>query len=102
MPLTEASIRAVKPSEKAVKYSDGGGLYLLVTPNGGRWWRFIYRFGGRQNTLSLGVFPGVSLRRARAKRDTALRQLAQGIDPGEARRVARRAGDWRTLQALLR
>jgi hypothetical protein len=102
MPLTEAAIHAAKPSEKAVKYSDGGGLYLLVTPNGGRWWRFVYRFGGRQNSLSFGVFPGVSLRRARAKRDAALKQLAAGIDPGEARREARRAGDWRTLQSLLR
>lgn len=102
MPLTDTTIRNAKPGEKPIKIFDGGGLYVLVHPRGGKWWRFSYRFGGKQNTLSFGTYPEVGLRRARAKRDAALKQLAAGVDPGEARREARRAGDWRTLQSLLR
>ncbi|MBF0383164.1 MAG: DUF4102 domain-containing protein, partial [Magnetococcales bacterium] len=57
MPLTDAAIRQLKPSSKPLKASDGGGMFLLVNPNGSRWWRLSYRFNGKQKTLSLGVYP---------------------------------------------
>lgn len=91
MPLTDTAIRRAKPQAKAVKLFDGGGLYLEVNPAGGKWWRWKYRFGGKENRLSLGVYPDVSLKAAREKRDTARQQLAAGIDPGQARRAEKLA-----------
>lgn len=91
MPLTDTAIRNAKPAEKPVKLSDGGGLYLEVAPSGGKWWRLKYRFGGKEKRISLGVYPDVPLRDARARRDDARRQLASGIDPGEARKAAKAA-----------
>lgn len=85
MPLTDATIRAAKPTEKAYKLFDGGGLYLLVTPEGSRWWRLKYRFAGRERGISLGVYPQVGLREARARRDEARLQIAAGIDPSAKR-----------------
>jgi len=67
--------------EKPFKLSDGGGLHLLVQPNGSKLWRFRYRFAGRENMLTLGAYPTVSLASARQKRDDARRQLADGADP---------------------
>ncbi|WP_246237674.1 tyrosine-type recombinase/integrase [Caldichromatium japonicum] len=87
MPLTDTAIRRAKPQAKAVKLFDGGGLYLEVNPAGGKWWRWKYRFGGKEKRLSLGVYPDVSLKAAREKRDVARQQLAAGIDPGQARRA---------------
>lgn len=55
MALTDTAIRNAKPTEKPVKLTDGGGLYLLLKPNGSRWWRFDYRYGGKRKTLSMGV-----------------------------------------------
>ncbi|MGH8544196.1 MAG: tyrosine-type recombinase/integrase [Gammaproteobacteria bacterium] len=91
MPLTDTAIRNAKPGEKPVKLFDGGGLYLLVNPNGSRWWRFDYRFAGKRRTLSMGVYPAVGLKQARDKRDAARKQLAAGIDPGLARKAERSA-----------
>jgi integrase len=79
--LSDAGIRRLKRSQWPQKLSDGGGLYLLLQPNGARYWRFNYRFGERQKTLSLGVYPDVSLARARECHREARQQLAQGIDP---------------------
>ncbi len=87
MSLTDASIRSAKPSEKPYKRAAGGGLYLLINPNGSRWWRFKYRLGGKERLLSLGVYPDVSLKQAREKRDEARRQLANGIDPSVKRKA---------------
>lgn len=87
MPLTEVFIRAQKPAEKAIKHFDGGGLFLEVTPKGGRYWRLKYRFGGKEKLLALGVYPEVSLKDARAKRDDAKRQIATGIDPGDVKKA---------------
>lgn len=103
MPLTDAGIRAAKPSKRPVRLFDGGGLYLEVAPSGGKWWRLKYRFAGREKRLSLGVYPatplagrkdgrtGVWIEGAREKRDHARRLLAQGIDPGEHRKATKRA-----------
>ena len=81
-PLTDIAIRKAKPSAKAVKMADGGGLYLEVSPSGGKLWRQKYRWGGKEKRLSHGVYPNVSLSDARLKRDEAKRLLAAGIDPG--------------------
>ena len=91
MPLTDTAIRSVKPKEKNFKLFDSGGLYLEINPAGGKWWRWKYRVGGREKRLSLGVYPDVSLKAAREKRDAARRQLATGIDPGHARKAEKLA-----------
>lgn len=85
--LTDAAPRNAKPGGKDKKLSDGGGLYLLVTPTGGKWWRFKYRFGGKEKLLSFGTYPEVSLKKAREKREEARKQVAAGIDPGEQRKA---------------
>lgn len=91
MPLTEIEIRAAKAQEKPLKLYDGGGLYLLVNPNGSRWWRLKYRFDGKERGLSLGVYPDVSLKRARLGRDDARRLLVDGIDPSSHRQAEKEA-----------
>lgn len=81
MKLTAKQVENCKPAEKAYKVSDGGGLYLLVNPNGARYWRLKYRFAGKEKTLAIGVFPAVSLAQARHGRDEAKRNLLAGLDP---------------------
>ena len=85
MALTATTIKTCKPKDKAYKLTDGGGLYLLVSPRGGKWWRFDYRFQSKRKTLSMGVYPAVSLKDARDRRDEAKKQLANGIDPAMVR-----------------
>ncbi|MES1199813.1 MAG: integrase arm-type DNA-binding domain-containing protein [Pseudomonadota bacterium] len=92
MPLTDLAVRKSKPRERAWKLSDGGGLYLFIAPEGGRYWRFDYRLPGKRKTLSLGVYPQVSLAAAREKRDTARKQLSEGVDPALQRKLDRLAG----------
>lgn len=89
MPLTDAQIKAIKPSDKLARYHDEKGLYLEVSPAGGRWWRFKYKrpSTGKENRLSLGTYPEVSLKEARLDRDQKRILIAQGIDPAEARKV---------------
>jgi integrase len=70
---------------------DSRGLYLEVAPAGGKWWRFKYRFSGKEKRLSLGVYPDVTLKNARERRDEARKLLANGIDPGENRKVQKSA-----------
>ena len=69
MSLTDTAIRTAKPAKKARKLFDGGGLYIEVSPAGGKWWRFKYRFGGKEKTLALGIYPHIPLTVARDKRD---------------------------------
>ena len=85
--LTDTAIRGAKPLEKAYKLADGGGLYLEVAPSGGKWWRIKYRFAGKEKRLSLGVYPTVGLREARARLEVMKETLRQGIDPGEQRKA---------------
>jgi len=87
MPLTDMHIRNAKPTEKAYKKADGGGLYLLVQPKGGRLWRMDYRFLGKRKTLAFGPYPALSLVDARARREAAKKLLSDGVDPGERKKV---------------
>ena len=82
MALTELQVKNAKPTVKPYKLSDGGGLFMLVHTNGGRYWRLAYRFEGKQKTLALGVYPDVSLAEARERRDQARKLLANEKDPG--------------------
>lgn len=90
MALTDAKIRAAKPDEKPYKLADSGNMFLLVHPNGSRYWRLRYRFLGKEKTLALGVYPEVSLSEAREKRDAARKQIAEGTDPCEQKRIKSR------------
>ncbi|GJK67425.1 TPA: integrase arm-type DNA-binding domain-containing protein [Citrobacter youngae] len=86
MALTDIKVRTAKPTDKQYKLTDGNGMHLLVHPNGSRYWRLQYRFGGKQKMLALGVYPEVSLADARARRDEARKLLANGIDPGDKKK----------------
>jgi len=89
--LNDIRVRTAKPKEKPYKISDIDGLYLLVTDRGGKYFRFKYRIGGKEKLLALGTYPEISLADARQKRDEARRQVAQGIDPGAARKAQKQA-----------
>ncbi|EEN0846844.1 tyrosine-type recombinase/integrase [Salmonella enterica] len=91
MKLTARQISTAKPTEKPYKLSDGGGLYLLVNPNGSRYWRMKYRYAGKEKLLSIGVYPDVTLAEARDKRTQAKRILAAGDDPSEVKQAEREA-----------
>ena len=87
MPLTDTAVRNAKPGSKTARMFDERGLYLEVSPAGGKWWRFKYRFEGKEKRLSLGVYPDVSLKNARDRRDSARTLLANGVDPGAERKA---------------
>src|SRR5215469_7125762 len=89
MPLSATAIDKAKPRQKPVKLFDGGGLFLLIQPSGRKWWRFKYRFAGREKLLSLGVYPEISLAVARVRRDEARALVAQGTDPSVERKTSR-------------
>jgi integrase len=89
MALTDTAIRNAKPQTKARKLFDERGLFLLLTPGGGKWWRFKYRFGGKEKLLSLGVYPDVGLKQARERRDEARKLVANGVDPSAERQAAK-------------
>jgi integrase len=85
--LTDAELRKAKPGEKAMRLFDGGGLYVEISPKGGKWWRLKYRFGGKEKLLSLGTYPTTGLKAARDKRDKARALMADGVDPSEVRKA---------------
>lgn len=89
--LTETRVRAAKPRTKPYKLFDERGLYLLINPNDSRWWRLKYRLNDKEKLLSLGVYPDVSLKRAREKRDDARKLIADGLDPSDERKAQRTA-----------
>ena len=86
MALTDIKVRTAKPTDKQYKLTDGNGMHLLVHPNGSKYWRLQYRFGGKQKMLALGVYPDVSLADARGRRDEARKLLANSIDPGDKKK----------------
>jgi integrase len=105
MKLNDVAVRKAKPETKPYKMADGGGLFLLVQPNGSKYWRLAYRFGGKQKLLALGVYPDVPLTLAREWRDDARKLLARDIDPGEHRKVqniARKIKDANSFEAVAR
>ncbi|MDO8350563.1 MAG: integrase arm-type DNA-binding domain-containing protein [Gallionella sp.] len=89
MALTELEVKKAKPTEKPQKLSDGGGLFLLVQVNGGKYWRMAYRFNGKQKTLAMGIYPDVSLSAARGRREQARKLLANGTDPNAIKQAAK-------------
>lgn len=110
-PLTDTKIRQTTPGPRPIRLSDGGGLYLLVQPDGARWWRFNYETPAGRKTLSLGVYPTVTLAKARQQRDSARALLADGRDPSRERQAVKRAArpetfgevaaDWLAQQAAV-
>ena len=86
MPLTNLKVDKAKPKEKQYKLADERGMYLLIHPKGGKWWRLDYRYQGKRKTLSLGIYPDVSIKVARKKRDDARSILDGGIDPAYYRK----------------
>jgi integrase len=91
MSLSDTKARNAKPVEKQFKLYDTDGMYLLVTPNGGKCWRLKYRFQGKEKLLALGTYPEVSLLEARQRRDEARKQLSNRIDPGAIKKAQKAA-----------
>ena len=103
MPLTATAIRKAKPREKPRKLYDSRGLYLEIAPRGTKAWRFKYRFAGREKRISMGIYPEVSLKLARQRRDEARKLLARDIDPSafrKARKQSRRQGARNSFEAV--
>jgi len=86
-PLSEIKVRNAKPREKEYKLFDGGGLFLLITPSGGKLWHFKYRFDDKEKKLAFGSYPAISLYDARQRRDDARKLLANNVDPGAVRKA---------------
>jgi integrase len=90
-PLSEVKVRNAKPMNNPHKLFDGGGLFLLVTPSGGKLWHFKYRFEKKEKKLAFGTYPEISLADARQRREEARQQLAHGIDPGTVKKAKQQA-----------
>ena len=99
MPLTDTAIRKAMPGPKTRKLSDGKGLYLELSPAGGRWWRLKYRIAGVEKRISLGTYPETSLKAAREKMEEARALVTQGIDPSQARKAAKQEAAHQDEQA---
>ncbi len=90
MSISDAAVKAAKPhTDKANKLPLEKGLHILINPNGSKYFRFKYRFDGKEKTLACGVYPETTLKQAREKRDIARKQLADGIDPSENKKAAK-------------
>ena len=87
MSLTDPKARQAKPKDRIYRLADEKGLYLEVHTNGSRYWRHKYRFNGKEKRMAYGVYPEVSLKEARTKRDNTRRMLAEGIDPSAAKQA---------------
>lgn len=99
-PLTDTLPRNAKPKEKPYKLADGGGLHLLVTPDGAKYWRMNYRFNDKNKTLAFGKYPDVSLGEARKRRQEARTLMQQGIDPGENKKAQKAANRERAANSF--
>lgn len=105
MSVKDTAYRNAKPTDKPYRLTDGDGLYMLIQPNGAKWWRFDYRFFGKRKTLSMGIYPVITLAAAREKATTAREQIAAKIDPGETRRAEKVPGgvlNANTFEAIAR
>ena len=91
MPLTDTTLRNAKPGEKQIKLFDGHGLFLLIAPSGTKAWRLKYSFHGKEKLISLGLYPSVSLKEARERAATARKDIENGIDPSEKRKLKKSA-----------
>ena len=91
MAMTDTKAKNAKPKEKTYKLAAGKGLYLEVTPKGGKYWRYKFRFGGKEKRLALGVYPDVSFKKAGRRHDEARKQLDDGADPSEVKRAQKLA-----------
>jgi hypothetical protein len=91
MPLNARQVETAKPKDKEYKLTDEPGLYLLVKPNGSKYWRLKYRIAGKEKKLAIGVYPDFSLADARLKRDEARKMLAEGVDPSEQKQLEKQA-----------
>jgi len=91
MAITDTEIRRSKPGEKPYKIADSGGLHLMITPSGGKLWRWKYRFDGAEKLMALGKYPETSLVDARERHAQARKQLANGIDPMAERKAEKSA-----------
>lgn len=92
MPLTDTECRKAEPRDKPYRLADAGGMYLEIMPTGAKYWRLKYRVDGKEKRLALGVYPDVSLKDARSKRDEARKLKANGTDPGALRKAAKLKG----------
>ena len=104
IPLSDIKVQKAKSKNKPITLFDGGGLFLMVTPSGGKLWRFKYRYDGKQKLLAFGTYPEISLLDARRKRDDARKLLANGVDPGAVRKAQRQAKieDTETVEVIAR
>jgi integrase len=105
MSLTDIKVKQAKPREKTYKISDERGLYLEVAPSGGKWWRLKYRIEGKEKRLSLGVYPDVSLAKARDRRDDARKLVADSVDPSmnrKAKKLARADANANSFEVVAR
>lgn len=100
MALTDTAVKNAKPGDKPAKMFDERGLFLIVTPAGGKWWRLKYRIDGKEKLLSLGTYPDTGLKAARERRDDARRLLANGIDPSLNRKIQKAAGTERAANSF--
>jgi len=91
MALSDTAIKNAKPGTKPIKLADEKGLYLLISPAGGKWWRLKFRYDGKEKLLSLGTYPEVSLKDARQRRDDDRKLLSKGIDPSANRKAVKAA-----------
>ena len=102
MTLTDTRIRKTKPEKKPIRLFDERGLYIEISPAGGKWWRLKYRLEGKEKRVSLGVYPEVSLKDARDRRDEARKLIADGIDPANtAKRPRQRQSTGRRIASKL-
>jgi len=94
--LTDTAVKQAKAKQKPFKLADGNGLFILVQPDGKRYWRLAYRYAGKQKVLAIGVYPDISLKEAREKREDARKLLANDIDPSDVKRQKKLARHFAT------
>lgn len=103
--LTEAQVKNTKPTDAPYKVSDGGGMFLLAKPTGRKYWHLAYRYNNKQKLLALGVYPDVSLAKARKARDKARKLIKDGLDPSEEKKAAKQLAIFQsanTFEAIAR